>query len=385
MSSITDALTAPRPAVGNESTTLAMCDRALRFASTMLATCTASVAPTPKQVVWEHNQIKLYRYWPRRALRHPVPLLLVHSLIARPYVLDLVPGTSLVEYLLDEGYDVYLIDWDVPTARLRLEDYVLDYLPQALRIMRAESQAADVSMLGYCLGGTLVLLYAATHPDGPVRNIVSVATPVNFRPMVRASTCGSVPADPCCRIAIEPWVDGRGNIPAEVIRTQFQILRSLHPASEFSWYLSLWENLDDPEYVAYFRALDRWGQDHIPFPGEVFRQMTNDFGWGDKLIRGGFELGGRRAELRNIHQAFLAIAAESDILVPLAATDMQVDLVGSADKDFLTVPGGHVGLVAGRESRTTVWPRVAEWLAARSGTLATESGVVADELAAQSA
>jgi polyhydroxyalkanoate synthase subunit PhaC len=384
MSFTAEPRTSTRPAVGNECTTLAMCDRAVRFASATLTSSTAPVGRTAKQLVWEHNQIKLYRYDPRRTIVYPVPLLFVHSLIARSYILDLVPGTSFIEYLLDRGFDVYLIDWGVPTTHLRLEDYVLGYLPQALKTMRGESQAAELSLLGYCLGGTLVLLYAATHPDSAVRNIVSVATPVNFRPMALSRTWPSVPGDPCLQIAMDRWVDASGNIPAEVIKTNFQIFRSLHPANEFSWYLSLWEHLDDAEYVAYFRALDRWAQDHIPFPGEVFRQITENFVRDNKLIRDGFELGGRCAKLRSIRQAFLAIAAESDLLVPLAATDMQVDLVSSADKDFLTVPGGHVSLVAGRESRMTVWPRVAEWLATRSRALASESGVAAGKLAERS-
>jgi polyhydroxyalkanoate synthase subunit PhaC len=96
-------------------------------------------------------------------------------------------------------------------------------------------------------------------------------------------------------------------------------------------------------------------------------------------------LGGRRAELCRIRQAFLAIAAQSDLLVPLAASDMQADLIGSADKQFLTVPGGHVSLVAGRESRMTVWPSIAEWLAARSRPLANGSAAVAQEFSERSA
>jgi polyhydroxyalkanoate synthase subunit PhaC len=385
MSSTAEPRTPARPAMGNEFMALAMFDRAVRFASATLTSSAAPVGRTPKQVVWAHNQITLYRYCPRRAVVHPVPLLLVHSLITRPYILDLIPGTSFVEYLLDRGFDVYLIDWGLPRAHLRLEDYVLDYLPHALKTMRGESKAAELSVLGYCLGGLLVLLYAATHPDSPVRNIVSVATPVDFRPMARSGIWGSVPADPRLQIAIESWFDAYGNIPAEVIKTNFQIFRSFHPASEFSWYMSLWENLDDAEYVAYFRAVDRWAQDHIPFPGEVFRQITDDFVRDNKLIGGRLELGGRCAELRSVRQAFLAIAAETDILVPLTATDMQVDLVGSADKQFLTVPGGHVSLVAGRESRMTVWPRVAEWLVARARPLANESAAVAEEFSERSA
>ncbi len=69
---------------------------------------------TPREVVWTKNKARLYRYEPEREKRHPVPVLLVYALILRPYVLDLIPGNSLVEYLVGEGFDVYLLDWDVP-------------------------------------------------------------------------------------------------------------------------------------------------------------------------------------------------------------------------------------------------------------------------------
>jgi polyhydroxyalkanoate synthase subunit PhaC len=346
-------------------------ERSLRFSSVALATSRAPAGLTPKNVVWKRHPTTLYRYRSGVTPVYPVPLLLVHSLITRPYILDLVPGNSFVEYLLHRGFDVYLIDWGVPTAddaRLRLDDYVLDYLPQALDAVRRESEAAELSVLGYCLGGVLVLLYAATHPISPVRNVVALATPVNFDAMGPPGLRGPVAADRQVEIAVDRWVATWGNVPAEVIETSFHLFRMFNPASEFSAlrYFTLWENVEDEQYVACFRALDRWAQDHVAFPGETFRQIMKDLVRGNKLIRGGMELSGRNAELRNIRQSFLAIAADSDAVVPLAATDVQLDLISSADKRFLRVPGGHVSLVADSRSRTMLWPEVAQWLAERS-------------------
>ena len=88
---------------------------------------------TPKEVVWTKNKARLYRYEPEKGKRHPVPVLLVYALILRPYVLDLIPGNSLIEYLVGEGFDVYMLDWGVPGDEdkdLSFEHYVLDYLPR---------------------------------------------------------------------------------------------------------------------------------------------------------------------------------------------------------------------------------------------------------------
>jgi polyhydroxyalkanoate synthase len=79
----------------------------------ILTTGDAAVGATPRDVVWTHRKVTLYRY--RSAARtHPVPLLLVFALINRPAIFDLRPGSSLVEFLLDEGFDVFLVDLGLP-------------------------------------------------------------------------------------------------------------------------------------------------------------------------------------------------------------------------------------------------------------------------------
>lgn len=336
-------------------------DRTLRFARAAFDTSSASVGQTPKDVVWRRNKAKLYRYRGRTETVNPTPLLLVHSLVSKSYILDLIPGNSFVEYLVGEGFDVYLTDWGTPSAedkRLTLEDYVLDYLPKMVDAVLRESGATELSMLGYCMGGLLTLLYAATHADGPARNIISLATPIDFANMGLQGIWGR-------HMDVDRLVDTYGNIPAALIKSSFRMLK---PASEFSpvRLINLWQNADSDKFVEQFRAFDRWTQEHIDFPGETFRQTTKALMQGNQLVRGGLQLGGRSVSLSAITQNFLAVAAESDHIVPLAATNMQLDLVSSADKTFITLPGGHVGLAAGRKARATLWPRVAEWLTART-------------------
>ena len=74
----------------------------------------ADTGRTPKEVVWTKNKAKLYHYQPSTEKKHPVPILMVYALINRPYVLDLLPGNSFIEYLTDQGFDVYLLDWGIP-------------------------------------------------------------------------------------------------------------------------------------------------------------------------------------------------------------------------------------------------------------------------------
>ena len=116
-------------------------------------TTKASIAQTPKELVWTLNKAKLYRYIPvlPKEKRHPIPLLLVFALMNRPYILDLRPGHSFVEYMVNEGYDLYLLDWGAPgpeDKHLKFDDYTLDYMPRAIRKLKAISGVGRVQSPG---------------------------------------------------------------------------------------------------------------------------------------------------------------------------------------------------------------------------------------------
>src|ERR1700734_788747 len=101
-------------------------------------TTKAAIAQTPKELVWTLNKARLYRYVPvvPQEKRHPVPLLLVFALMNRPHILDLRPGHSFVEFMVGQGYDVFLLDWGIPgpeDKNLKFDDYTMEYMPRAIR------------------------------------------------------------------------------------------------------------------------------------------------------------------------------------------------------------------------------------------------------------
>ncbi|MGA2927724.1 MAG: hydrolase, partial [Solirubrobacteraceae bacterium] len=108
---------------------------AIEFANILLTQDDAKIGITPKDVVWTHRKTTLYRYRSAQR-RHPVPVLLVFALINRPDIFDLRPGNSFVEFLLREGFDVFLIDWGYPEEEdsdFGLEEYVCDELQWGIR------------------------------------------------------------------------------------------------------------------------------------------------------------------------------------------------------------------------------------------------------------
>ena len=115
------------------------------------------VGATPKETVWQRGKAQLWRYRGGPA-RYSPPLLIVHSLVSRSYILDLRPGNSAIEFLLDAGFDVFMLDWGVPDeldANNSFATYVDEYLPRAVEAVRRETGCREVTMAGYCLGGVI--------------------------------------------------------------------------------------------------------------------------------------------------------------------------------------------------------------------------------------
>ena len=144
-----------------------------------------ALGTTPKDVVWASGKAELWRYTGGDR-RYGPPVVIVHSLVSRSYILDLRPGNSMVEYLVAAGLDVFMLDWGVPDeldADNDLERYVNFYIPRALAAARRASGHDEVTLAGYCLGGVLAALYAAGHEDAGVRNLILMATPVDYTEM----------------------------------------------------------------------------------------------------------------------------------------------------------------------------------------------------------
>ncbi len=315
---------------------------------------------TPKETIYTHGTLKLLHYKPLVAEVYRTPVLIVTSLVNQPYVLDLVPGQSMVEHLLREGFDVYLIEWGRPRLehqKLVLEDYVLERLPACVSEVLRDSGQLQLSIIGYCIGGLLASVYASLHPSGPLRNLVCMAAPVNSDGLVSLKAWMGRDFDE------EALLAHYGNVPADWVQNA---LRALRPLGKVSGSMSLLNNADNAETVKSNLRMGKWEADNIPFPGGVFRQMVNDFLRHNKLVKGKWALGGQRVDLGAIRVPFLHLLAQDDHITPYASSRDLLQKVGSSDKQEIILKGGHVGLVAGRGAQTRMWPALCDWLSVRS-------------------
>lgn len=317
---------------------------------------------TPKETIHCRGTLKLQHYKPLADSVYRVPVLIVTSLVNQPYILDLVPGQSMVEFLLRQGYDVYLIEWGRPRLEhkdLTLEDHVLDRLPECVARVQEDSGVNQVSVIGYCVGGLLSVMYAALHagPKSPLKNLVCIAAPVNGDGLESLKAWMGPDFDE------EALIAHFGNVPADWVQNA---LRALRPFGKLAGAMNLLNNADKEDVVRSNLRMGKWETDNIPFPGGVFRQMVRDFLRANKLVKGEWVMGNRRVDLGAIRVPFLHLLAQEDHITPYASARDLVRLVGSADKQEMVVKGGHVGLVAGRGAELRMWPALDEWLGRRS-------------------
>jgi poly[(R)-3-hydroxyalkanoate] polymerase subunit PhaC len=337
---------------------------ALEFTNLVLTTDDAVIGATPRDVVWTHREVTLYRYRSEHRA-HAVPLLLVFALINRPEIFDLRPGSSLVEYLLGEGFDVFLVDWGVPDeedADTGIDDYVCDELHWAIRETLRASGADELTLLGWCMGATLCAMYCGLDwgaDQSPVRNLALLTMPVDGRGSVYATLAAADAFDPW-RVA-EQW----RAVPGSAIDFTNKLLK---PVTNFwTTYRRLWQTVQDgsARREAY-QSMAKWVADNPPFPGRAYAQWLQWLYHDDALISGRVELRGRRVDLRRIDQNVLVVTAGADHIAPRAGTVPIFDLICSEDVTHFDRPGGHIGLMAGSAARKEIWPDLAGWLADRS-------------------
>ena len=316
---------------------------------------------TPKDVLATRGTMTLYHYRPLADEIYRVPILIVMATTNYGYILDMVPGQSFIEFLLKRGYDVYMLDWKAPKPEeknLRMEDYVLDFIPDCVQRVQKDSGEADVSIVGYCFGGVLSVMYASIFTDGPMKNLICFTTPVDFREMKLFQNFSDRRY-----FDVDRLVDSIGNVPPEMILSSFEMLR---PASRAIGQVQLWDNIWNDDFVKSYRMFDRWATDTLPLAGEYFRQTTKDLMWDNKLFNGTMSVGGRAVDISKIKVPVLHAVAEHDHIVPYDAAKPLIAKIGSADKQEVILKGGHVSLVAGPNAIKRLWPKLDSWLAERS-------------------
>jgi class III poly(R)-hydroxyalkanoic acid synthase PhaC subunit len=319
------------------------------------------IGHTPRTEVWRKNKSVLWHY-PAAQKKYRIPLFFVYSLFNKPYILDFAPKASVIEGLTNHGYDVYLLDWGTPgyeDKNIGIDTYIEKYLRTAVKRAIRHSGAEEITIVGYCLGGTIASIYASIAEE-PIKNLIVATVPIDFTEFAGPDKWmeGFRNGD----INVDRLIDVYGNVPSTYVEAMF---RAVCAPIYFSNYTTLLNRAHDARYVDKWRRMNKWTTDQVPFAGEAFRQLANDFFKENKLIKQELMIGHKPVDLRNIKSNLLVISSSNDNLVPESQSLPIMDLVSSEDKTYKLVEAGHVSLAL-----TGLFAQVVdEWASTRSNLL----------------
>jgi len=348
-----------------------------------------NIATTPGSVIYRNRMLELIQYAPTTETVHATPLLIFPPWINKFYVLDLKPQNSLIKWIVDQGFTLFVVSWvnpDASYAEVGLDDYIRDGYLRAMAEVRRITNQPQINAVGYCIGGTtlgLTLSHLARAGD------TSVGSATFFTTLTDFSDSGEVGV-----FLDNDFVDG---IERQV--AQDGILAKTFMSRTFS-YLRSNDLIYQPAIRSYMLGeappafdLLYWNGDGTNLPARMAVQYLRGLCQQDGFARGVFPVLGHAAALSDITLPVCAIACETDHIAQWRGSYAGVAQMGSADKTFILSQSGHIaGIInppakgkyghytnamagqpaddwlAGAEFvRQSWWPRWGAWLAERSG------------------
>jgi len=335
--------------------------RAQKASEVLLGPLETDLSTTPFEVVYEEDRMRVKYYKPEK-VTHKYPLLIVYALINRETMLDLQPGRSVIQTFLDNGIEVYMIDWGYPTRKdqfLTIDDHVNMYMDNVIDFILEKHGLPHLNLMGICMGGAFSVMYSALHPE-KIKNLVTTVTPTNFD-----TDTG----------LLHIWMrnthaydmgSAYGNMPGDLMNLGFLLL---NPARLIiDKYVGFFEHIDNKDFVENFVRMEKWIFDSPDVPGTTFRQFITECYQKNLLIQNKLELDGKRVDLKKITMPLLNIYGKFDHLVPPEACEHLTQKVGSKDKEDICLDTGHIGIYVSSKCQRLFAPKIAGWLREREDT-----------------
>ncbi len=333
---------------------------------------TVDVGHTESETIHAENKLTLQYYEPEEK-RHETPIFIVYALVNRPYILDLQPDRSVIRHLLSEGFDVYLVNWGEPSVldqTLSMSDYVNRYMDNCTQAIREHAEVEDVHLLGYCMGGTMSIMYATQYPEH-VRTLSLMATPLSF------DGDGGILERWANHFDPDTTVDALGNLPADLLAVEFSLM---DPIDQYvTKYVNLYDNIEDTDFVRNFARMEQWIWDGVDVAGEAYREFINDIYKDNQLVDGEYTLDGEPVDLADIEMPAQQIVGEYDHIVPPESSRPFNENIASEDERLVEFGAGHIGISVSSKAHEDLWPDVCEWFADRDASVDAETDDVATE------
>lgn len=306
-----------------------------------------NIATTPGAVVYRNRMFELLQYRPTTETVHKTPLVIFPPWINKYYILDLKPQNSLIRWIVDQGYTVFVVSWVNPDgsyADVGLDDYIRDGYMRAIAETRRITGEAQVNTIGYCIGGTtlaLTLAYLKRAGD------TSVGSATFFTTMTDFSDPGEVGV-----FLDNDFVDG-----IERQSQQDGVLSKVFMSRTFSFLRS-----NDLIYAPAIRSymmgepppafdLLYWNGDATNLPARMAIDYLRGLYQDDGFARGEFKVLGHAVSLRDVTLPLFAIACETDHIAHWRGSFTGVQQMGSDDKTFILAESGHIAGIVNPPSK----------------------------------
>lgn len=301
-----------------------------------------NLATTPGAVVFRNELLEVIHYAATKDRVRKTPVVIVTPWINKFYVLDLNPKKSMVKFLTDQGFDVYITSWKNPTPEMRdvtFDRYVTEGIARIVEVARKISGAKKVHAVGYCIGGTALTIYmawvnrkAATPADVPVLDWTLFTTLVDFHKPGDIEVFldeGSVRY-------LSQSMEAKGYLDGKEMAAAFRLLRSNSLIWHYVVHGYLYGETPPPFDVLY------WNMDTTRMPAAMHKWYLNELYLRNRLIRpDSLEVAGQPINLGCISQPLYAVSAEDDHIAPWSQTFRIASHVCGGTR-FVQSSSGHI-------------------------------------------
>ncbi|PZX47133.1 polyhydroxyalkanoate synthase [Roseinatronobacter thiooxidans] len=297
-----------------------------------------NIATTPGKVVFRNRMFELIQYAPSTDTVHRTPLIIFPPWINKFYVMDLKPQNSLIKWIVDQGYTLFVVSWvnpDASYADVGLDTYVEEGYLEAIRVAREVTGEKQVNVIGYCIAGTtlsLVLALMNKRKDKSVRCATFFTTLTDFSDQ---GEVGVFLEDDFVN-GIEAECDEKGYLDSFFMSKTFSFLRSndlIYGPAIRSYMMGEAPPAFDLLY---------WNGDGTNLPGRMCVEYLRGLCQQDRFASDSFRICGEDVSLSDVAHPVCAIACETDHIAAWRSSFRGISKMGSRDKTFVLSESGHI-------------------------------------------
>ena len=310
---------------------------------------------TPTECVFSIDKIKLLRFKGEHSITRKTPMLISYALVNRFTVADLQKDKSLIQSLLAQGIDVYIIDWGYPDPADRfndLDDYINHYVDSCVDFLINSSAAKKIDLLGICQGGAFAICYSALNPN-KINKLVTMVTPVNFH------TENDALSHMVQEVDLDKFIDAYGNLSGQILNANFNMMQPISLNLK-KWLDSVY-SLSNEKMAQFFLNMEAWINDSPDQAGSAYKEFITKFYKKNQLYKGELMIGDLAVDAKKITMPVLNVFGSKDHLVPPASSKSLKTIIGSKKYQEIEIDTGHIGMyVSGRAK--DVPQKIADWL-----------------------